>query len=108
MMTKAFELFAHAADHSPASAKDRFDAAVGWAREAHCRDHPSAVHAYTQSLTLLSRRLILAPTIESQQNLLTTVPKILTLDAASNSINRREFKSAIELLEQGRVVLWSK
>ena len=107
MMTQAFELFEHAANHSPASAKDRFDAAVRWAREAHCC-HQSAVHAYTKSLTLLGRRLILAPTIESQQNLLATVPKTLALDAASNSINRGEFRSAIELLEQGRAILWSK
>ena len=108
MMTKAFELFKHAADHPPASAKDRFDAAVRWARNAHCREHPSAVHAYTKSLTLLGRRLILAPTIESQQNLLATVPRALALDAASSSINRGEFRSAIELLEQGRILLWSK
>ena len=101
MMTKGFELFKHAADHSPASAKDRFLAAVTWARNAHHREHPSAVHAYTKSLTLLGRRLVLAPTIESQQNLLATVPKALALDAASCSIDRGEFKSAIELLEQG-------
>ena len=79
-----------------------------WARDAHRREHPSAVHAYTKSLTLLGRRLILALTIEFQQNLLTTIPKALALDAASNSINRGEFKFAIELLEQGRAVLWSK
>ena len=108
MMTKAFELFEHAADHSPAGAKDRFDAAVRWAKNAHHREHPSAVHAYTKSLTLLGRRLILAPTIEAQQNLLANVPKTLALDAASCSINRGEFRSAIELLEQGRAVLWSR
>ena len=45
--------------------------------------------------------------IESQQNLLATVQKALALDAASCSISRGEFKSAIELLEQGRAVLWS-
>jgi hypothetical protein len=108
MMTKAFELFERAADHSSASANGRFNAAVRWAREAHRRDHQSAVHAFTKSLTLLGRRLIMAPTIESQQNLLATVPKALSLDAASSSINRGEFRSAIELLEQGRAVLWSK
>ena len=108
MMTKAFELYEHAADHSPASVKRRFDAAVEWAREAHCRGHPSAVHAYTKSLSLLGRRLILAPTVESQQNLLATVSKAPALDAASCSIDRGEFKSAVELLEQGRAVLWSK
>jgi tetratricopeptide (TPR) repeat protein len=110
MTTKAYELFEHAADHSPSGMKRRFDAAVEWAGEAHRRDHPSAVHAYAKSLTLLGRRLIMAPTVESQQNLLATVPKAraLALDAASNSINRGEFRSAIELLEQGRAVLWSK
>ena len=108
MMTKAFELFKHATDHSPASAKDCFGAAVTWARNAHYREHPSTVHAYTKSLTLLGRRLILAPTIEFQRNLLATVPKALALNAASSSINQGGFKSAIELLEQGRAVLWSK
>ena len=108
LMTKAFELFKYAADYSPASAKNRFDAAVSWARNAHLCGHLSAVQAYTKSLTLLGRRLILAPTIESQQKLLATVPKALALDAASCSINRGEFKFAIELLEQGRAVLWSK
>ena len=57
MMTKAFDLFKHAADLSPASAKDRFYSAVRWAREAHCLDHQSALDAST---TLLGRRLILS------------------------------------------------
>ena len=57
MMTKAFELFKHAADHSPANAKDWFNAAIIWAGEAHRRDHQSALDAYTKSLTLLVRRL---------------------------------------------------
>ena len=106
--TKAFELFDHAANHSPASAKDRFHTAVLWAREAHLRGHQSSLHAYTKSLTLLGHRLILAPTIESQQNLLATVPKALALNAASSSIDQGDFRSAIELLEQGRAILWSK
>ena len=81
-MTKVFELFKRAVDHSPAIAKDRFNAAIIWAGEAHRRDHQSALDAYTKSLTLLGRRLILAPTIECQQNLLATVLKGLALDAA--------------------------
>ena len=106
-MTEAFETYEHAANHSPASAKIRFDAAVIWAREAHRRGHQSAVHAYIQSLTLLGPRLILTHNIESQQKLLASVPKALAADAASCSINRGEYKFAIELLEQGRVILWS-
>ena len=111
MKSEAFALFKHAANHSFASAKARFQAAVRWAQEAHRRGHQSTVQAYAQSLSLLDRCLVLAPTVESQQNFLAaknTVPKALALDAASSAIDAGEFGSAVELLEQGRAVLWSK
>ena len=80
------------------------------ARKTHCRDLTATTHAYIKALTLLDRRLILTliPTVESQQKLLATIPKTLALNAASSSISRGEFRSAVELLEQGRAVLWSK
>jgi hypothetical protein len=62
-------------------------------------------------LSLLDRCLVLAPTVESQQNFLAAtniVPKALALDAASSAIDAGELRSAVELLEQGRAVLWSK
>jgi tetratricopeptide (TPR) repeat protein len=108
IMSKAFDLFEHAANHTFASAKTRFNAAVQWARQAHCRKHQSTVCAYAKSLALLDRCLILAPDVESQQKFLATVPKALALDAASSAIDRGEFGSAIELLEQGRALLWSR
>jgi hypothetical protein len=69
------------------------------------------VYAYAKSLSLLHRCLVLAPTVESQQNFLAatnTVPKALALDAASSAIDAGEFGTAVEFLEQGRAVLWSK
>ena len=111
MTSQAFELFEHAASHPFASAKARFQAAVRWAREAHRRKHQSTVRAYAKSLSLLDRCLILAPTVELQQNFLAatnTVPKTLALDAASSAIDAGEIGSAVELLEQGRAVLWAK
>ena len=47
----AFHLFEQAVNHSPASVKDRFKRAVIWAREAHQRDHLSAVGIITGSDT---------------------------------------------------------
>ena len=79
------------------------------AREIHCRELTATTHAYTKALTLLDCRLILTPTVEFQQKHLATIPKTLALNAASSSISRGEFsRSAVELLEQGRAVLWSK
>ena len=108
---KAFDLFKHAASHPFASAKARFQAAVQWAREARRCKHQSTVHAYAKSLSLLDRCLLLAPTVESQQKFLAAtnaVPKALALDAASSAIDAGEIGSAVELLEHGRAVLWSK
>ena len=110
-MIEAFDLFEHAANHSFGSAKARFKAAVRWAKKARQCKHGSIAQAYATSLSLLDRCLILAPTIESQQNFLATcdiVPKALALDAASSAIDAGELRSAVKLLEQGRAVLWSK
>jgi tetratricopeptide (TPR) repeat protein len=106
--SKAFDLFEHAANHTFASVKARFNASVQWAQQAHHRNHQSTVDAYAKSLALLDRCLILAPDIESQQKFLASVPKALALDAASSAVDRGEFRSAIELLEQGRALLWSR
>jgi len=111
MTSEAFALFKHAVNHSFASAKARFQAAVRWAREARRRKNQSTVQAYAQSLSLLNRCLVLAPTVEAQQNFLAgtnTVPKALALGAASSAIDAGDLRSAVELLEQGRAVLWSK
>ena len=90
-----------------ASAKIRFDAAVTWAREAHRRENPSAVHAYTKSLTLLGR--CLTPTIEFQQNLLaSTVPKSLALDAVSCSINQGDLRTASSYWNKGRLYYYGQ
>ena len=63
LKTKAFDLFERTVNDSPFSAKDQFETAVTWAREAHRCDHQSAVHAYIKSLTLLGRRLVTIVTI---------------------------------------------
>ena len=111
MTSESFALFERAVNHSFSSVKARFQAAVRWAREARRHKHQSSVQAYAQSLILLNRCLVLAPTVESQQNFLMgtdTVPKALALDAASSAIEAGELRSAVQLLEQGRAVLWSK
>jgi len=111
MTSRAFDLFERAANHSFASVKARFQTAVEWAQEARHRNHQSTVHAYAKSLSLLVRCLVLAPTVESQQNFLAatkTVPKALALDAASSAIDAGEIGNVVEFLEQGRALLWPK
>jgi CHAT domain-containing protein len=54
--------------------------------------------------------LILYPSVESQQSFLASahIPKALASDAASAAIEVGDLEAAVELLEQGRVILWSK
>jgi len=111
MVSMAFNLLEGAANHSTASGKARFKVALQWVEEARRRQHHSTVHAYSKSLTLLDRCLIATPTVESQQKFLATtatVPKSLASDAASSAIDAGQLKAAVELLEQGRAILWSK
>jgi hypothetical protein len=63
------------------------------------------------SLHLLDRSLILHPNVESQQHFLAKashIPRSLASDAASAAIDANELEVAVELLEQGRAILWSK
>jgi len=109
MVSRAFALLESATNHSPASGKARLEAALLWAQQARHRQHKSTVQAYSKSLTLLDHCFLTTPTVESQQKFLATaVPRSLALDAASSAIDDGQLETAVELLEQGRAILWSK
>lgn len=109
-LTTAFTLFGSAANHTTASLKVRFAAALQWASTARYRQHESTIRAYSMALTLLDRCLVTNPSLESQQKFLasSTVPNSLASDAAASAIEAEQLESAVELLEQGRTILWSK
>jgi hypothetical protein len=61
------------------------------------------------SFHLLDRCLIFYPDIDSQQKFLATAhTRSLASDAASAAIDAEDLETAVELLEQGRAILWSK
>jgi len=107
----AFGLFESAANHETASPKDRLTAALQWASLAQDHRHESTVRAYSTSLILLDRCLVITPTVELQQKFLantTLIPRSLASQAASSAIERGQLEIAVELLDQGRAILWSK
>jgi hypothetical protein len=69
-----------------------------------------SIRAYSLSFRLLDRCFISHPTVESQHKFLATakIPKSLASDAASAAIDAGQLEVAVELLEQGRAILWSK
>ena len=108
MASDAFALFESATHHSASPAHGRFLSALSWAQEARRCGHSSLLYAYSTALTCLDRCVTLTPTIHSWQKFLARVPQSLASDAASSAIEAGDLALAVELLEQGRGILWSK
>ena len=109
-LDECFALYEQAVNDLAASSRYKLAVAIHWAGVAQCYHHGSIFYAYSMSFHLLDRCLISYPNVESQQRFLATahIPKSLASVAASAAINANELKVAVELLEQGRAILWSK
>ena len=121
---ESFLLREQAVNDLAASSMYRLTAAMDWAQQARYQHHNSVLRAYSMTLHLLERCLIFYPDIDSQQKFLATVhldidsqekflpigrmQKSLASDAASAAIDADDLETAVELLEQGRAILWSK
>jgi hypothetical protein len=72
------------------------------------QDFSDMSQLYSTSLTLLDHCLISRPTVELQHKFLGTVPRSFASDAAFDATEVGQLETAVELLEQGRTILWSK
>ena len=93
----------------------RLTAAIHWAWDAQYYRHNSVICAYAMTLHLLDCCLVFYPDIDSQQRFLATtiadIPRLGSLAsdaAAAAAIDAENLETAVELLEQGRAILWSK
>ena len=126
-LEESFTLCQQAANDSTSSFRHRLTASLHWAHAARRHRHSSLIDAYSTSLHLLDRCLISYPDVTSQQKFLATrtprslasaafpefdyypdIPISLASDAASAAIDANELQVAVELLEQGRAILWSR
>ncbi|EGO25130.1 hypothetical protein SERLADRAFT_414844 [Serpula lacrymans var. lacrymans S7.9] len=96
-----------AVNHPTASTKLRLSSSLEWISLA--RGHASQLTAYATSLRLLDLHVVLAPSLASRHQIRgTAVSPTLASDAASCAIERGLSHVAIELLEQGRALLWAQ
>jgi hypothetical protein len=77
----------------------------------HTIHHTSALTAYRKALSLLQRAIDLGPTVQIHHKYISSRNigdfRGLPTDAASYAIESGAYKEAIEMLEQGRALLWS-
>lgn len=85
----------------------QLQSAMLWARLAHSSNHPSTLEAYRTCLELSERNLAISPTLDMQHEVV-RVEGSLSLDAASYAISQGDLPLAVEMLEQGRALLWSQ
>jgi CHAT domain-containing protein len=107
---ESFLLMEQAVNDMAASSKYRLTVAIRWIGLARQHHDNSVIRAFSMSLHLLECRLIFYPDVDSQQKFLATIhiPKSLASDAASAAIDAGDLVTAVELLEQGRAIIWSK
>jgi CHAT domain-containing protein/tetratricopeptide (TPR) repeat protein len=107
---QSFILYEQAANDLTSSLQHRLFAAINWVSKARHYHHKSIISAYSISFYILDRCLISRSSVESQQRFLATarIPRSLASDAAAAAIDAGDLEAAVELLEQGRAILWSK
>jgi hypothetical protein len=110
-LDETMELFSKGVKDTQATAPLRFELACHWVDTARISEHNSLPIAYECSMSLMQSSLVFAPTLPTQHDRLVEKRDLYEktpLDFASYQIEVGELKGAIEILEQGRALLWSE
>ena len=107
-LREALDMFAVATESRPASAGNKLSVAELWVKAARKFGHDSLLSAYAKYLSLLQHSLVIGPSLQFQWESLTRNSPSIAVDAASSSIGAGQLDVAIEMLEQGRALLWSR
>ena len=107
-LDSAIKYFDAATSFKPANIALRAAASIIWARAAESHQHASALDAYTRSLQLLDSYISMATSPSSRHLAMKNFPTNLPVDAASCALRRGDIPRAVEVVEQGRALLWTQ
>ncbi|KAH8117694.1 CHAT domain-containing protein [Phellopilus nigrolimitatus] len=109
-LEESLRYYEEGADHVFSNTLMRLSIAVRWAALARSQRHVSTLKAYRLALSLLESSLVITPTMQMQHKILSGRNGYPTLasDAASYAIKIGEVAQAVEMLEQGRALIWSQ
>jgi len=107
---EVMQLFPTAANFSLAGSHGQLVTSFNWATIARYFGHPSASTAYDHAMSLMRASLTFAPTLDIQHSRLVAIRSLHTipLDYASYRIDTGHLEQAMDILEQGRGLLWSE
>ncbi|KAF9236918.1 CHAT domain-containing protein [Melanogaster broomeanus] len=81
---------------------------IDWVHAAELHQHPSTSDAYTKSLQLLDSHIAISGAVQSRHEVMKDFPTDISVNAASCALRRGDVPRALELLEQGRAILWTQ
>ncbi|KAJ7281865.1 CHAT domain-containing protein [Mycena rebaudengoi] len=110
LLTKGFAHFEAAFGHASAAPGEAVQTLLDWAAAARTHAQRMPLRAYSRALELLNQDAAVNATLDMQHKYLAAdgAPRTVALDAAAVAIGEGELETAVELLEQGRAMLWTR
>ncbi|KAG2111019.1 CHAT domain-containing protein [Suillus clintonianus] len=88
--------------------RHRLQTSLRWVRDADQYSHDTELEAYVTSMQLLDAYMSATASVSSRHNTMMDFPRTLAADAASCALRSGDVCRAIELLEQGRTLIWTQ
>ncbi|KAG1778190.1 CHAT domain-containing protein [Suillus placidus] len=86
----------------------RLRASLRWVQHASQHSHGTELEAYATSMQLLDAYMSTTASVSSRHNIMKDFPSTLAVDAASCALRSGDVCRAVELLEQGRTIIWTQ
>ncbi|KAG2130307.1 CHAT domain-containing protein [Suillus bovinus] len=86
----------------------RLRASLLWVHHARQHSHGTQLEACTTSMQLLDAHMSVTASVSSRHNAMKEFPSTLAVDAASCALHSGDVTRAVELLEQGRTIIWTQ
>ncbi|KIK39487.1 hypothetical protein CY34DRAFT_328663 [Suillus luteus UH-Slu-Lm8-n1] len=86
----------------------RLRESLSWVRHARQHSHDTELEAHATSMQLLDAYISTTTLVSSRHNIMKNFPSTLAMDAASCALHSGDVRHAVELLEQGRTIIWTQ
>ncbi|KAG2747171.1 hypothetical protein P692DRAFT_201606729 [Suillus brevipes Sb2] len=107
-LNAAMHHFKTAANVVPGGLLFRLRAALRWVHHADEHKHGTQLDAYATSMQLMDAYMSATASVSSRHSAMKDFPGTVAVDAASCALRSGDVRRAVELLEQGRTIIWTQ
>jgi CHAT domain-containing protein len=107
-LNAAIHHFKAAANVVPGGLLFRLRASLRWVLHADQHRHETVLEAYRTSMQLLDAYMSATGSVSSRHSAMKAFPPMLAVNAASCALRSGDVRRAVELLEQGRTIIWTQ